>query len=332
MTRDRKTAISKIAASPLLWLLAVALVTSQIPASAEPTTQVTAILSGYVSDLVKQDIDIRGSGGSAAMILGATDIQTSVLALEADANMLHSSISGNGELRFAGKTGDMNLDVRMKFKITGVEGGLPLPCTQLPPGSPCDASDIIPLVFSGDGKARVRVGSSETNIDLVVVINAVNHIPMLGGTIEVIGMDTAGTPLMMFTVNVSEYTVYFQDAVVLAQVSGNLQGSAVLIVNSRENHRALPTDVHSIDKGDISFKVLFEGNPIEMSGHFDGTSTGWPLYSMDPACDPNALPSVISNGKFKTEDDATLKGTYTTNWCTPFTFTSVFSGALRLKK
>jgi len=277
------------------------------------TPQIRAELSGYVSDLGQQNIAFRGSGGQAFQILTATSISTSSLLLAANAQVVGSSVTGVGNLTFSGTLSNgTSVAVNMNYTIT-TGGGLNLPCGSLPPGSPCDSADVIPLVYSGPGSAKINVSSTQTQRNVIVVINATNHAPVLGAAYKVTALN--GSQLVLnFTVNVSLYNVKYTNAVTIAAVSGNLTGMAIQTVNSIEDHTALPTGISSVDSGTIQFNVTYKGSNILFGGPFSGTSTGWPLY-----------PAVYSSGRLSTSGGLSISGSYTTTWDTPFTYVSQFT-------
>jgi len=180
-------------------------------------------------------------------------------------------VTGNGKLNFEGKAGGKRVSVNLDYKITS-GAGMNLPCAFLPPL--CDASDLIPFIYFGDGKTSIHIGSSQSNVNVLVAVDALNRPRIAGGIINIIALDSKGLPVLDFTTGVSSYNVHYMGTIVPADVSGDLAGRAIVVVESTEDHTAHPTGISSIDKRKIEFNVDYKGKQINMKGSFDGKSTG----------------------------------------------------------
>ncbi|HEY4674077.1 MAG TPA: hypothetical protein VIH03_07915, partial [Nitrososphaerales archaeon] len=158
--------INSILTGRTLRLLAVAIMLSvllsRLPAlAASSQTDVT-----NYSTSPEQTFLLKGTGGQALRILDLSQISTSTILLEAKVQVLGSFVTGSGRLSFKGNVEGKEVVLNLNFQIDGAQGL----CSTVVPQ--CRQVNMLPLAYSGSGKASFLVDSREYTLDIMVLIDA----------------------------------------------------------------------------------------------------------------------------------------------------------------
>lgn len=304
-------------------IIAAPLTTPFAYAKPEPTT-VTADIDGWVTDLGTQEYEIEGKGGA---YLGLPVIVDPKISFELEATVIDDDVTGEMEITVKGKSDSGKVKLEVEIPVVDgdpVYGCLdlityePIVCPPRPwpdnviPYLELENGDFIPIVFFGAGEATLEIGETEEAFPVFVIVDtstAQHPFEGDGNTGQVNIIEASG--LFALSVDVKEFDVEYIGVETMGVVSGDLMGIMTQTVESKEDH---VKDVQK-DKGEVSF-ALYDGS--SMTGKFKGESVQVPPLYL-----------YYSTGKFKTEGDLKLKGTYETIWTLPLFFTSTFTATVK---
>lgn len=160
-------------------LVGLLLIATQLPALAIRPTQ-------------GMNVQIAGEGGQALFVKDASQIHITNLYLIAEAQVADLWATGKGSLSLEGKTVEGNdVKIMLDYQIVGGEG-FRSSCN----AAACDHLRTIPSAYVGEGLGSIRIGSSESNISMKVMIDTLHASQTLGGIYRVKAFDSNYQPVL----------------------------------------------------------------------------------------------------------------------------------------
>ena len=138
---------------------------------------------------------VKGKGGQALNALGVSEVETVKLLHYAEVDVIGSFMTGSGRLDFE----EISIEhgvvrVNLYYQITG-SMGMELNCRDLS-DSACSQRNITPAVHTGRGTATIRIGSSESQVEVLVVVEVTNDRKTSESTYKVMALSSDHQPIL----------------------------------------------------------------------------------------------------------------------------------------